>query len=212
MNNATPLQSVSDSELEARHVALKQIKDELLANTTAPLWEYRKTNGYHPVIGEGSHAAKIMFVGEAPGENEAKQGRPFCGAAGKFLDVILEHLQLERKLVYITNIVKDRPPNNRDPLPQEIDFYATFLDRQIEIIKPSCLVTLGRYSMGCLLPKCGLDSELAAISQLHGKQFKGTIGSHPVTVVTLYHPAVALYNGSMRQVLLKDAEVLLQSL
>lgn len=208
MNGMAPLQDISEEELSLRHAALKQIKDDLLTNSAAPLWEYRKTNNFHPVIGEGSHAAKIMFVGEAPGENEAKQGRPFCGAAGKFLDVLLEHLRLDRKQVYITNIVKDRPPNNRDPLPQEIDFYSGYLDKQVEIIKPTCVVTLGRFSMGYLLPKCGLESELTAISKLHGKCFKGIFGDHSLSVVTLYHPAVALYNGSMRQVLLKDAEVL----
>lgn len=202
------LQEISEEELAARHEKLREIRDELVADTTAPLYEYRKSNNSHPVIGEGNHAAKVMFVGEAPGENEAKQGRPFCGAAGRFLDVLLEHVGLARADVYITNLVKDRPPENRDPLPVEIEYYAKLLDQQVDILRPSCLVTLGRFSMGYLLPKMGLAVELKSISQIHGKVFEGTYNSEKISIVTLYHPAVALYNGGMRGTLLKDAEVL----
>jgi len=204
------VQQISEKELRQRTDAFRKIRDRLVADTTAPLYAYRKEHGFHPVIGEGSHAAKIMFVGEAPGENEAKQGRPFCGAAGKFLDVLLEHIGLARSNVYITNLVKDRPPDNRDPLPIEIDYYAKLLDEQVEILKPSCIVTLGRYSMGYLLPKLGLGGELKAISQIHGKVFEGTYNGEKTSIVTLYHPAVALYNGGMRGTLLKDAEILKQ--
>lgn len=203
------LQQISENELQQRHEKLREIRDRLVADTTAPLYAYRKENGFHPVIGEGNHAAKIMFVGEAPGENEAKQGRPFCGSAGKFLDVLLEHIGLARADVYITNLVKDRPPNNRDPLPAEIDYYAKLLDQQVEILRPSCLVTLGRYSMGYLMPKLGLSDELKSISQIHGKVFEGAYNGEKISLVTLYHPAVALYNGGMRGTLLKDAEVLM---
>lgn len=94
------------------------IRDEIIALTTSPLYEYRTSNKYFPVIGEGSHDAKIMFVGEAPGKTEAQTARPFCGAAGKFLDVMLGSIGLRREDVYITNLVKDRPPENRDPTPQ----------------------------------------------------------------------------------------------
>src|SRR3990167_9553243 len=107
------LQQLTPEQLDVRHEKMKAIRDTLVSDTSAPLYVYRKSNNFHPVIGEGNHAAKIMFVGEAPGENEAKQGRPFCGAAGKFLDVLLAHLQLARADVYITNLVKDRPPENR---------------------------------------------------------------------------------------------------
>lgn len=202
------IQKVSEKELQERHDKLRKIRDDLVADTAAPLYEYRKSNNFHPVIGEGNHAAKIMFVGEAPGENEAKRGRPFCGAAGKFLDVLLEHIGLAREDVYITNLVKDRPPDNRDPLPAEIEYYAKLLDQQVDILRPSCLVTLGRFSMGYLLPKMGLAGELKSISQIHGKVFEGTYNSAKISIVTLYHPAVALYNGGMRGTLLKDAEVL----
>ena len=206
------MQKITEQELEERNQQLKAIRDSLLTDIRAPLFEYRKANNFHPVIGEGDHAADIMFVGEAPGENEAKQGRPFCGAAGKFLDVLLEHIGLVRSSVYITNILKDRPPENRDPLPNEIAYYTPLLDKQIEIIKPSCVVTLGRFSMAYLMEKLCLKAELKSISLMHGKVFEGELNGVKVPIVTLYHPAVALYNGGMRATLLKDAEVLQQFL
>src|SRR3989344_3352600 len=109
---------------------LRKIKDEVLVLKESPLYEDRIKNQVFPVIGEGSHYAKIMFVGEAPGKNEAKTGRPFVGAAGKLLDEFLASAGIKREDVYITNIVKDRPPLNRDPFPNEIDIYSPFLDRQ----------------------------------------------------------------------------------
>lgn len=200
--------AITSEELYKRDSALKSIRDSLVADTSAPLYTYRKENAFHPVIGEGSHEASIMFVGEAPGATEAKQGHPFCGASGKVLDTLLQHIGLVRADVYITNLVKDRPPENRDPLPQEIAYYAPLLDRQVEIIRPRVLVTLGRHSMGYLMPKLGFNEELKPISQIHGKVFTGKLNAQEVSLVTLYHPAVALYNGSMRAVLLKDAEIL----
>ena len=124
---------------------LKAIRDEAIALKQSPLYEYRTSNRYYPVIGEGSHDANIMFVGEAPGKNEAETGRPFCGAAGKFLTELIEGIGLKREQVYITNVVKDRPPENRDPTPEEIEIYAPFLDRQIDIIQPKVIATLGRH-------------------------------------------------------------------
>src|ERR1700740_3190375 len=121
---------------EERKSALKRIKDDVVNLTRSPLYKYRVENKNFPVIGEGSHFAKIMFVGEAPGANEAKTARPFVGAAGKFLNEMLEGVGIKREDVYITNIVKDRPPQNRDPLPDEIEAYGPFLDRQIDIIQP----------------------------------------------------------------------------
>jgi DNA polymerase len=202
------LQNISEGELLKRHEQLKVIRDHLLHDTTAPLYQYRTENSFFPVIGEGNHAASIMFVGEAPGLNEAKQGRPFCGAAGKFLDVMLAHIGLDRTAVYITNIVKDRPPENRDPLPIEIEYYGPLLVKQIEIIKPTKIVTLGRFSMAYIMKLAGLESELGPISAMHGKAFDGKIGDVALSVVTLYHPAVALYNGGMRATLLKDIEII----
>ena len=196
-----------------KHDKMKKVSDELLEFRTSPLFEYRTDNKYLPVIGEGSLDAKIVFVGEAPGKTEAMTGKPFCGAAGKFLSVLLESIGLTREQVYITNIVKDRPPENRDPTPEEIALYSPFLDMQVQIIQPKVIVTLGRHSMGYVLPRYDLDSDLDAISKIHGKTFETvyfdeTNTPQPVTVVTLYHPAAALYNGGMRDTLKKDFEVL----
>ncbi len=200
--------AISVKELERRQAALDKIRDELINDERAPFFSFRKENGFHSVVGEGNLAAHILFVGEAPGATEAKQGHPFCGASGKVLDTLLQHIGLVRADVYITNLVKDRPPKNRDPLPAEVAYYAPLLDRQIKIIKPKVLVTLGRHSMQYLMPKLGLEDELKPIGQMHGKVFKGKLNNQKVCLVTLYHPAVALYNGSMRAVLLKDAEIL----
>jgi uracil-DNA glycosylase family 4 len=192
----------------SKYDEMKQIRDELFAGTDLPLYNYRTENKFYPVIGEGSHDAHIMFVGEAPGLNEAKQGRPFCGASGKFLDEMIASIGLKRADVYITNIVKDRPPENRDPTDDEIAAYAPFLDRQIEIIQPKVIATLGRFSMAYILRKLDLDLELEPISKIHGKEFKAHASYGPISIVTLYHPAGALYNGGMRATHLKDFEVL----
>ncbi len=145
------------------------------------------------VFGDGSPDAEIVFIGEAPGKNEDIQGKPFVGAAGKFLDEMLASINLERKDVYITNIVKYRPPNNRDPLPQEKEDFLPYLQTQIEVIHPKLVVLLGRHSMNCFLPDL-------QISKVHGepKKFRGQV------YLPLYHPAAALYNGDMRKVLLDD--------
>lgn len=187
---------------------MRAIRDEIIALTASPLYEYRRSDNYFPVIGEGSHDASLMFVGEAPGKTEALTARPFCGAAGKFLDVMLGSIGLKRENVYITNLVKDRPPENRDPTPQEIELYAPFLDRQIDSIQPKVIATLGRYSMAYIMKKFGLDLELDVISRIHGTAFTAQAAYGPITIVTLYHPAAALYNGGMRQTLINDFEVL----
>jgi DNA polymerase len=188
-----------------RTTKLKKIKDEVLNLVDSPLYEYRTQNNYYPVLGEGSHTAKIVFVGEAPGKNEAETARPFCGAAGKILDELLASIQLNREDVYITNIVKDRPPNNRDPSQAEIDLYAPFLMRQLKIIKPKVLATLGRFSMAYLMTQFGLEDKLKPISQMHGQTFSTSDG---LIIVPLYHPAVALYNRNQLPSLLKDFVVL----
>jgi DNA polymerase len=187
---------------------MKKIRDELLVFTQSPLYKYRTENKYFPVVGEGSHDAYIMFVGEAPGKTEAMTAKPFCGASGKFLSEMLESIGLTRDKVYITNIVKDRPQENRDPTPEEIVLYGGFLDRQIDIIQPKVIATLGRLSMAYVMKKFGLDLELDTISRIHGRVFTATASYGPISIVTLYHPAAALYNGSMRDVLKKDFAVL----
>ena len=194
--------------MESKHDRMKTIRDEVFALTESPLYEYRKQNGYYAVLGEGSHDAKIMFVGEAPGRNEAKTGRPFCGSAGKILDELLASVNIPRGDVYITNIVKDRPQENRDPLPSEIEIYGPFLDRQIEIIKPAVIVALGRYSMGYILEKFGLGAENKGISALHGKSFAAQASYGTSSIVVFYHPAAAIYNQSLKETLKEDFKIL----
>lgn len=186
---------------------MRAIRDEVIALDT-PLADERRRNGAHPVIGEGNHGARVMFVGEAPGRNEAATGRPFAGAAGKILDELLATAGIVRADVYITNIVKDRPPMNRDPEPAEIEAYGQFLDRQIDIIRPEVIVTLGRYAMGYVLSKFGRSGEVRPISVLHGTVVECEAPFGPIRVVPLYHPAVALYNSSMKDKLREDIIVL----
>ncbi len=193
-----------------RDLKLRIIRDEVLNLTDSPLFEYRQTNKALPVIGEGSHTAEIMFVGEAPGKNEAKTGHPFCGASGKLLDELLASVNISRPEVYITNIVKDRPPENRDPLPEEIAVYGPFLDRQIGIIKPQLIVTLGRFSMNYIMIKFGLEDSLAPISQNHGQFFQGQASFGPVRILPLYHPAAAIYNQHLKATLFEDFQKVIE--
>lgn len=199
-------------ETSPKFEAMKQIRDELLDFKESPLYAERVANNMFPVIGEGSHDADIMFVGEAPGKNEAQTGRPFCGASGRILDELLQHIGVDRKTVYVTNVVKDRPTNNRDPKPEEIELYAPFLDRQITVIQPKVIATLGRFAMDYIMRRYGLEDQVGAISALHGKVFTTTIGEQEVSVVPLYHPAVAVYNRTQLDELKKDFEVLKQFL
>jgi DNA polymerase len=189
---------------------LRQIKDEVLGLKISPLYEERIKNKAYPVIGEGSHDAKIMFVGEAPGRTEAETGRPFAGAAGKILDQLLASVAINRLDVYITNVVKDRPPGNRDPEPEEIAVYGPFLDRQIEIIQPQVIATLGRFSMEYIIRKFGLDNQLQSISKLHGATLQAQAPYGQVMIVPLYHPAASIYNQHLKQTLLDDFKILKQ--
>ncbi len=187
---------------------LKKIKDEVLTCKKCPLYKEREQNKYYPVIGEGSHEAKIMFIGEAPGLQEAKHARPFCGAAGKILDNLLRFIEIERKDVYITNILKDRPPQNRDPQPEEIDVCTPYLERQIEMIKPKVICPLGRYSMNFLMEKFGLADQIQGISKIHGKIFKGQGDFKNILIIPFYHPAVVVYNMNMKPILEEDFKIL----
>lgn len=157
--------------------------------TDCPLHHGRK----FAVPGEGPVNAKVMFIGEGPGFHENEQGKPFVGQAGKFLDELLASGGLKREEVFITNVVKCRPPSNRDPEPQELAACRRYLDEQIELINPEIVVTLGRFSMARFI-------EDGRISQIHGK-------THTVegrTVVTMYHPAAALHQPALRGALLSD--------
>lgn len=194
--------------VNGRERKLRKIRSDVWNLKKSPLYKYRIQHKYFPVIGEGNHFANIMFIGEAPGENEAKVGRPFCGAAGKILDELIESIGLKRSDVYITNVVKDRPPNNRDPNPVEIALYSPFLDHQIEIIKPKVIATLGKFSTKYILEKFGLPEVNQSISALHGKALDAIAAFGPITIVPLYHPAVVLYNAGSRKVLEEDFKVI----
>jgi uracil-DNA glycosylase family 4 len=145
------------------------------------------------VPGEGPEQPHILLIGEGPGFHENQQGRPFVGAAGQFLDELLASINMKRKDVYITNVVKCRPPGNRDPQPDEIEACRAYLDRQVELLKPKVIITLGRYSMARAFPN-------AKISQIHGQPRK--IGG--ILYVPMYHPAAALHQPSLRRVVEQD--------
>lgn len=186
--------------------AIETIHKEVVELNTE-LAQLRRKENYLPVIGEGNPRADIMFIGEAPGKNEALSGRPFCGASGRILDELLDHISLKRENVYITNIVKDRPPANRDPKPTEIEAYAPFLDRQIEIIQPKVIATLGRFSMEHIMKRYEIGSQIEPISVIHGTVFDIERSHGAVKIVPLFHPAVALYNASRKGELQKDFEI-----
>lgn len=173
---------------------IDRLKEEIITKNICPDLAAQATN---LVVGDGNLNAEIVFIGEAPGKNEDEQGLPFVGAAGKFLNEMLAAANLERSDVYITNIVKYRPPNNRDPLPEEKKAFWPYLLKQLQIIQPKVVITLGRHSMEYFLP--GMY-----ISQIHGQAKRIQFGDQKLVIIPLYHPAAALYNGSLRQTLIDD--------
>jgi uracil-DNA glycosylase family 4 len=183
---------------------LQTIYQELLNLKKSPLYKYRVKNNYQPVIGDGSLDAKVVFIGEAPGKNEALSGKPFVGAAGKILDELLASINLNRQDVYISNIVNDRPPDNRDPTPAEIKLYSPFLDRLVSIIRPQILAPLGRFSMKYLLEKYDRPEAKEPISKLHGKPIQVSTEQSAIIILPLYHPASALYRGRVLTDMKKD--------
>jgi len=187
---------------------LDKLRAVLDGLTNSPLYDLRKKNGCRPVPGEGNPDARLMLIGEAPGLQEARSGRPFVGASGRLLDALLASVGLARSEVFITNIVKDRPPDNRDPTPSEISIYAPILIRQMEIIQPDVIASLGRYSMDFVLSL--LDSPEAGrrITELHGKQISVQASWGKVRVVPLFHPAAAIYNPALKTTLAEDFVVL----
>lgn len=180
------------SEDAAKQV-LADVRDEVNGCTRCELHR----SGNNGVPGEGNPDARILIIGEAPGWHEDKQGKPFVGNSGKFLTELLETAGLKRDEVFITNVVKHRPPGNRDPLPDEIMACSVYLERQIAAIDPDVIVTLGRFSMAKYFPG-------EKISKIHGeaKEVGGRF------VVPMYHPAAALHNGSLRSTIEEDFQKL----
>jgi len=181
---------------------MDQVVKEILECRKCDLWKSRR----NPVPGEGSLDAKIMFIGEAPGYWEDVKGRPFVGAAGKLLDKLLAGIGLSREEVFIGNILKCRPPGNRDPQPEEVYACTPYLDRQIRIIKPKIIVTLGRHASAYIFSKAGIP--FSGISKVHGKVYSAEVLDLDVTLIPMYHPAVALYNAKLKSALEEDFRIL----
>lgn len=171
--------------------ALQTIHKSIDGCQKCPLFQ----NNHFYVPGMGSQQVDIMIIGEAPGKKEDATGLPFVGASGKFLDVLLGSIGLSRESIYITNVVKCRPPENRDPAPMEIEACEGYLEAQIRLINPKIIITLGRFSMGKFLPG-------VKISEVHGQMHRRALDGK--IIFPCYHPAAALYNGSMRNVLQED--------
>lgn len=177
---------------------IKQLEHVIVSCKKCELWKTRK----NPVIGNGSLDAGVMFIGEAPGYHEDAQGIPFVGRAGKVFDELLQSIELEREEVYVCNILKCRPPDNRNPFDPEIKACTPYLDRQITAIKPKVIGTLGNFATSYVLEKFGLQAE--KIGKIHGKTFHIKNLLFESRIIPLYHPAAATYNPNMKSVLMDD--------
>lgn len=175
-----------------------RVISEIMNCRKCPLYKNRK----NPVPGEGPINTDIMIIGEAPGAKEDEEGRPFVGPAGKLLTSLLEKIGIKRSSVYITNIVKCRPPGNRDPTDEEIAACLPYLLKQIEIIKPKVIIALGRHAARTLFKQAGLHWR--SMGSMHGKVFEGVISGVRVKIVATYHPAAALYHPKLKDVLERD--------
>jgi len=180
---------------------LRELEADINKCEKCPLFETR----VNAVPGVGSSKSGLVFIGEGPGAREDKQGEPFVGAAGKFLDEMLDEIGIKRNEVFITNVVKCRPPDNRDPFPEEVKICTeNYLWKQLEVLNPKIIITLGRHAMYRFIPA---DKK---ISEVHGMLFdlKSPKTGRSFKILPLYHPAAALYNGSMRKVLKKDFQTI----
>ncbi|MBS7607864.1 MAG: type-4 uracil-DNA glycosylase [Candidatus Bathyarchaeia archaeon] len=186
----------------SRASVLEAVASEIKACTKCSLWRNRK----NAVPGEGNPNAKVMFIGEAPGYWEDIKGRPFVGAAGKFLDSLLAEAGLLRGQVFIGNVLKCRPPGNREPAPAEIEACTPFLDRQIRAIQPRLIVTLGNYSTAYIFAKAGLPFN--GITEVRGKFYQANVLGLTVVVFPTLHPAAGLYSAKYKQMLIEDFRML----
>lgn len=192
--------------MEDKATKLKEIAEKIKNCKKCELWKNRA----NAVPGEGNPNAKIMFIGEAPGRNEDLYGIPFCGRAGAVLDELLSEIGLKREDVFITNVVKCRPPGNRDPKPEEIAICSPYLDEQIKVINPKIIVTLGNYATGYILNKFGFKAE--NISKVRGKIFKVTTLLTTLKIIPTYHPATSLYRPPLREYLNEDFKIIAREL
>ena len=183
---------------------IEKLKEEVLKCDKCDL---HKTKTKY-VFGEGSVNADILFIGEAPGANEDAEGKPFVGRAGDVLSKVLKEINLKREDIYICNILKCRPPSNRNPKPEEIKTCTAYLNKQIEAIKPKILCTLGNFATHFIMKKYGLGNQIEGISKLHGKIIKVKNLFDDVKIIPIYHPAMVLYNPYMINALREDFKVL----
>ena len=186
--------------------AMRQIVEEILRCRRCNLWRGRR----NAVPGEGSLEPLAVFIGEAPGYWEDLKGRPFVGAAGRLLDETLLSVGFSRKDIYITNILKCRPPGNRDPRPEEVKACTPFLDRQLEVIRPKIIVTLGRHSARYILSKAGYT--ISGITAARGRIYRAIFWDREVHILPTFHPAAALYNVRLRKYLEGDLKLLRREL
>ncbi len=189
--------------MENKQKKLEEVREDVGNCKKCSLHETRNK----PVPGEGDPEG-IVFIGEAPGYNEDQKGEPFVGKAGKVLDELLESVGLERGDVYITNILKCRPPGNRSPSPEEIKACTPHLERQLSILKPKVIVPLGKFAMSFIFAKFGLEER--KISKVHGQVSKVSNLTGTFKILPLYHPATATYDPSMKRVLLEDFKKLVE--
>lgn len=204
--------AAAEGAKDDKKAKLDGIAEQIRNLTESPLYDYRQEHDYSPVVGEGDPDARIMFIGEAPGKEEAQTGRPFVGAAGRILDELFESIGLVREQVYITNVVKDRPPGNRDPRVGEIELYAPFLLRQIKVIEPGVIVPLGRFATDFVLNRLADRDTDRRISQIHGQPIEIGAQYGQVVVIPMFHPAAAFYTQGRRQALHEDFQTLKQFL
>lgn len=177
---------------------LDAVAAEVINCTKCNLWKTRK----NAVPGEGNHNSQIMFIGEAPGYSEDVKGRPFVGSAGKLLDKLLSEIGFSRGDVFICNVLKCRPPGNREPTPNEIQTCTPYLDRQIKAVEPRFAVTLGNYSTAYIFSKAYLP--FSSITQVHGKLYEAMVFDLEMMIFPTFHPAAALYNAKYNELLMKD--------
>jgi DNA polymerase len=185
---------------------IEKLNSEIRNCKKCELWKTRK----FAVTGEGNINAKIMFIGEAPGNDEDLSGIPFVGQAGQIFNELLKHIDLDRREIFIANVLKCRPPKNADPTPEQINCCSAYLEAQIMIIKPRVLCPMGNFATQFIFKSFGLEKELKGITQIKGKVFKAKDSfKKEVIIIPFLHPAVATYNANKLPELKKDIEVLL---
>lgn len=185
---------------------LDAVAAEVIVCIKCPLWKTRK----NAVPGEGNPETEIMFIGEAPGYWEDVKGKPFVGDAGKFLNSLLSEIGFLRENVFICNVLKCRPPKNREPMPNEIQTCTPYLNRQIRLVQPEFIVTLGNYSTACIFSKAGLPFN--TITQAHGKFYDTSILDMTVTIFATFHPAAALHSAKYKEQISDDFKMLRREL